>query len=107
MELIIGAIIVFCLLMGVILIISGCHDHNEANRGTEIGIGISLIIAPIVVTLAYLAWRCVVISCGAEQRWEEKKENHGNGCKHACLRAGTCRKQNTGCEEIRGLLLCQ
>lgn len=26
--------------------------------------------------------------------WEEKKENHGNGCKHACLRAGTCRKQD-------------
>ena len=52
---IIGAIIVFCLFMGVILIISGCHDYNEANRGMEIGIGISLILAPIVVTLTYLA----------------------------------------------------
>lgn len=55
MVVIIGAIIVFCLI-GVILIISGCHDYNEANRGTEVGIGISLIIAPIVVTLAYLAF---------------------------------------------------
>ena len=42
MVLIIGAIIVFFLFLGVILIISGCHDYNEANRGTEIGIGISL-----------------------------------------------------------------
>ena len=33
---IIGAIIVFCLFMGVILIISGCHDYNEANRGMEV-----------------------------------------------------------------------
>lgn len=56
MVLIIGAIIVFCLLMGVILIISGCHDRNEANRGTEIGFGISLILAPIVVTLIYLVF---------------------------------------------------
>lgn len=58
MVVIIGAIIVFCLFMGVILIISGCHDYNEANRGMEIGIGIgiSLILAPIVVTLTYLAF---------------------------------------------------
>lgn len=55
MVVIIGAIIVFCLI-GVILIISGCHDYNEANRGKEIGIGIYLIIAPIVVTLTYLAF---------------------------------------------------
>lgn len=54
MVVIIGAIIVFWLLMGVILIIYGCHDYNEVNRGTEIGIGIYLIIAPIVVTLTYL-----------------------------------------------------
>lgn len=54
MVVIIGAIIVFCLFMGVILIISGCHDYNEANRGMEIGI--SLILAPIVVTLTYLAF---------------------------------------------------
>lgn len=56
MVVIIGAIIGFCLFMGVILIISGCHDYNEANRGMEIGIGISLILAPIVVTLTYLAF---------------------------------------------------
>lgn len=56
MVVIIGAIIVFCLFMGVVLIISGCHDYNEANRGMEIGIGISLILAPIVVTLTYLAF---------------------------------------------------
>lgn len=49
MVVIIGAIIVFCLFMGVIFIISGCHDYNEANRGTKIGFGISLILVPIVV----------------------------------------------------------
>ena len=54
MVVIIGAIIVFCLFMGVIFILSGCHDYNEANRGTKIGFGISLILAPIVVTLTYL-----------------------------------------------------
>lgn len=56
MVVIIGAIIAFCLFMGVIFIISGCHDYNEANRGTEIGFGISLILAPIVVALTYLAF---------------------------------------------------
>lgn len=43
MVVIIGAIIVFCLFMGVILIISGCHDYNEANRGMEIGIPINIM----------------------------------------------------------------
>lgn len=55
MVVIIGAIIVFCLI-GVILIISGRHDYNEANRGTKIGLGISLILAPIVITLMYLVF---------------------------------------------------
>ena len=56
MVVIIGAIIVFCIFMGIIFIISGCHDYNEANRGTEIGFGIFLILAPIVITLMYLAF---------------------------------------------------
>lgn len=56
MVVIIGAIIVFCIFMGIIFIISGCHDYNEANRGTEIGLGISLILAPIVITLMYLTF---------------------------------------------------
>ena len=54
MVVIIGAIIVFCIFMGIIFIISGCHDYNEANRGTEIGLGVSLILVPIVITLMYL-----------------------------------------------------
>ena len=49
MVVIIGAIIVFCLFMGIIFILSGCHDYNEANRGTKIGFGISLILAPIIL----------------------------------------------------------
>lgn len=56
MVVIIGAIIVFCIFMGIIFIISGCHDYNEANRGTKIGLGISLILAPIVITLMYLVF---------------------------------------------------
>ena len=56
MVVIIGAIIVFCLFMGIIFIISGCHDYNEANRGTKIGFGISLILAAFVITLMYLAF---------------------------------------------------
>ena len=32
------------------------HDYNEANRGTEIGFGISLILAAFVITLMYLAF---------------------------------------------------
>lgn len=56
MVVIIGAIIVFCIFMGIIFIISGCHDYNEANRGMEIGLGISLILAPIVITLMYLVF---------------------------------------------------
>lgn len=56
MVVIIGAIIVFCIFMGIIFIISGCHDYNEANRGTVIGLGISLILAPIVITLMYLTF---------------------------------------------------
>ena len=56
MVVIIGAIIVFCIFMGIIFIISGCHDYNEANRGTGIGLGISLILAPIVITLMYLTF---------------------------------------------------
>lgn len=53
---IIGTIINSCLFMGVIFIISGCHDYNEANRRKKIGFGIFLILAPIVVTLTYLAF---------------------------------------------------
>lgn len=56
MVVIIGAIIVFCFFMGVIFILSGCHDYNEANRGTKIGFGIFLILAPIVITLMYLVF---------------------------------------------------
>lgn len=56
MVVIIGAIINFCLLMGVIFIVFGCHDYNEANRGTKIGFGIFLILVPIVVMLTYLAF---------------------------------------------------
>lgn len=56
MMVIIGAIIVFCIFMGIIFIISGHHDYNEANRGTKIGLGISLILAPIVITLMYLVF---------------------------------------------------
>lgn len=56
MMVIIGAIIVFCIFMGIIFIISGRHDYNEANRGTKIGLGISLILAPIVITLMYLVF---------------------------------------------------
>lgn len=56
MVVIIGAIIVFCFLMGVIFILSGCHDYNEANRGTEIGFGISLILAAFVITLMYFVF---------------------------------------------------
>lgn len=56
MVVIIGAIIVFCIFMGIIFIISGCHDYNEANRGMEIGLGIFLILVPIVVMLTYLAF---------------------------------------------------
>lgn len=46
----------FLFFMGVIFILSGCHDYNEANRGTEIGFGISLILAAFVITLMYLAF---------------------------------------------------
>ena len=56
MVVIIGAISVFCFFMGVIFILSGCHDYNEANRGTKIGFGISLILAAFVITLMYLAF---------------------------------------------------
>lgn len=56
MMVIIGAIAVLCIFMGIIFIISGYHDYNEANRGTEIGFGISLIITPIVITLMYLTF---------------------------------------------------
>ena len=54
MVVIIGAIIFFLFFMGVIFILSGCHDYNEANRGMEIGFGISLILAAVVITLIYL-----------------------------------------------------
>lgn len=56
MVVIIGAIIAFCLFMGIIFIISGCHDYNEANRGTEIGFGISLILVPFAIALIYLVF---------------------------------------------------
>lgn len=56
MVVIIGAIIVFCIFMGIIFILFGCHDYNEANRGMEICLGISLILAPIVGTLMYLTF---------------------------------------------------
>ena len=56
MVVIIGAIVVFCLFIGIIFIISGCHDYNEANRGTEIGLGISIILAVFVGTLMYLTF---------------------------------------------------
>lgn len=42
--------------IGVIFIIAGFHDYNDANRETEIGLGISLIIVPIVATLMYFAY---------------------------------------------------
>lgn len=50
------AIIDFCLFMGFIFIISGCHDYNEKSRGIKIGFGVFLILAPVVVTLTYLAF---------------------------------------------------
>ena len=56
MVVIIGAIIVFCFFMGVIFIFSGCHDYNEANRGTKIGFGISLILAPIILVPIVVAF---------------------------------------------------
>lgn len=56
MVVIIGAIIVFCLFMGIIFILSGCHDYNEANRGTKIGFGISLILAPIILVPIVVAF---------------------------------------------------
>ena len=56
MVVIIGAIIVFCLFMGIIFIISGCHDYNEANRRTKIGFGISLILAPIILVPIVVAF---------------------------------------------------
>lgn len=53
---IVGIGIALCIFIGVILIIVGHHDYNEANRGTEISLGISLIIVPIVATLMYFAY---------------------------------------------------
>lgn len=53
---IVGIGIVLCIFMGVILIIAGHHDYNEANRGTKISLGISFIIVPIVATLMYFAY---------------------------------------------------
>lgn len=53
---IVGIGIALCIFIGVILIVVGRHDYNEANRGTEIGLGISLIIVPILATLMYFAY---------------------------------------------------
>jgi len=39
--------------IGVIFIIAGFHDYNDANRETEINFGISIIIAPIAATLMF------------------------------------------------------
>ena len=53
---IVGIGVALCIFIGVILIVVGHHDYNESNRETEINLGISLIIAPIAVTLMYFAY---------------------------------------------------
>lgn len=81
MVVIIGAIIVFCLFMGVILIISGCHDYNEANRGMENWHWYFSYPRPNCCYVDISGfWRCVVISCGAEQRKAHRAHDLGVGC---------------------------